>query len=372
MSGYFFRVEKLSAGYGKRPVVQELEICVERGEILTFIGANGVGKSTVLKNITAQLAPLAGTVYLDGRSVHELSRKQLARHMAVVLTERIEGEWMSCGEVVAAGRYPFTGFLGALTDKDWRQIAQAMETVGIRHLSDRQFTALSDGQKQLTMLARALCQEPEILVLDEPTSYLDMRYKLELLSVLQRMARERGLAVIMSLHELELAQRVSHKILALKGGYIHRYGTPEEIFTPGYLKELYDMGAGSYDERSCRPELPRAEGAPQVFVIAGGGSGIPIYRRLQREGIPFATGILAENDLDYPTAADLAVEVVGVEPFASIGQEALERGIRVMESCQHVYCCVERFGEWNQANRLLLERAIAAGRLEELSWQRSL
>lgn len=361
MSGYFFRAEKMSVGYGGKSVAQEIDICVERGEILTLIGPNGVGKSTVLKNITAQLAPLAGTVYLDGQSVHALSKRRLARHMAVVLTDRIEGDWMSCEEVTAAGRYPFTGLLGTLSQEDRRGIAQAMETVGIRHLADRQFTALSDGQRQLTMLARALCQEPEILVLDEPTSYLDMRYKLELLSVLQRMARERGLAVIMSLHELELAQRVSHKIMALKDGRVHRYGAPEEIFTPGYLRELYDMSAGSYDAGNCRPELPRAEGTPQVFVIAGGGSGIPVYRRLQREGIPFATGILAENDLDYPVAADLAAEVVSVEPFASIGQDALERAMRVMEGCKRVCCCVKHFGEWNQANAVLLERARAGG-----------
>lgn len=363
MSQSVLRAQDLCVGYGSTCVVREITFGVEPGEILTLIGGNGAGKSTILKCVSGQLAPLAGQVLLDGESIMCLPKSALARKLSVVLTERIQGDWMTCEEVVAAGRYPYTGRLGVLSEADRRKVWQVMETVGIASLAARDFPTLSDGQKQLTMLARALCQEPEVLVLDEPTSYLDIRYKLELLSILQRMAREERLTVIMSLHELELAERVSDKLLCIKGGRVHRYGSPEEIFTPGYPQELFDMRAGSCDASGGRPELPKAEGVPQVFVIAGGGSGTPVYRRLQRQGIPFATGILTENDLDFPVARDLAAEVFSVQAFASAGEDVLQDALRAMESCGRVLCGAEPSGGWNQANRRLLERARELGRL---------
>lgn len=364
MSGYFFRTDKMSVGYHGVPLVKDIGLEIGRGEIVTLIGANGVGKSTILKNITAQLAPVAGTVYLEERSVHRMPRQRLAQNMSVVLTERVKGEWMSCAEVVAAGRYPYTGMLGILSGEDWQKVQETMETVGITALADKEFAALSDGQRQLAMLARALCQEPEVLVLDEPTSYLDMRYKLEVLAVLQRMARERGLTVIMSLHELELAQRISDKIVCVKGDCIHRYGTPEEIFTPGYIEELYDMKTGTYDVLNGRPELPGVRGLPRVFVLGGGGRGIPVYRRLQRQGIPFAAGILWENDLDYPVAADLAARVISEKAFAAVRQETYARAVEVLRGCEEVLCCIDEFGEWNQVNRELMELAQELGKMK--------
>ena len=136
---------------------------------------------------------------------------------------------MTCEDVVATGRYPYTGRFGLLGDEDRRIIRQVMDMVNVTAIKDQDFTRISDGQRQRVMLARAICQEPEIIVLDEPTSYLDVRYKLEFLSILQRMKREKNLTVIMSLHELELAERVSDKILCINGRYVDRYGTPREI-----------------------------------------------------------------------------------------------------------------------------------------------
>lgn len=353
----------MCVGYGNTPVVQEITFGVERGEILTLIGGNGAGKSTILKSIAGQLTPLAGTALLDGESISRLPKRALARELSVVLTERIKGDFMTCEEVVAAGRYPYTGSLGVLSEGDQVKIRQVMETVGISSLAAQAFGTLSDGQKQLTMLARALCQEPEVLVLDEPTSYLDIRYKLELLGILQRMAREEKLTVIMSLHELELAERVSDKLLCIKEGRVHRYGVPEEIFTPGYLEELFDVRTGSYDAMGGRPELSKIKGRPKVFVIAGGGSGSLAYRRLQRQGIPFATGILMENDLDFPVARDLAAAVFSVQAYASVGETVLQDALKAMEDCERVICCAEQFGEWNQANRVLYERARELGKL---------
>lgn len=340
MNEFYFYTEGLAVGYHGVPLIKNIEIRVRRGEILTLIGPNGAGKTTILRSIIQQLQPLDGKVYLDGGEVSKLTGNQLARRLSVVLTERVRPELMSCEDVVATGRYPYTGKFGILSEDDRRIVKESMELIHISELADRSFTQISDGQKQRVMLARAICQEPEIIVLDEPTSFLDIRYKLEFLSILQSMARKKNLSVIMSLHELDLAERISDQIVCVKGDHVDRFGPPEEIFTPGYIRQLYQMTAGTYEERTGDVELEAVRGEPQVFVIAGNGSGTPVFRRLQREGIPFATGILWENDLDFPAAKALAAELISVEAFRTMGNRETEQAKQVMERCGRVICAL--------------------------------
>ena len=255
---------------------------------------------------------------------------------------------MTCKEVVATGRYPYTGKFGVLSKEDWKLVDEAMELVHIHELADRDFSKTSDGQKQRVMLARAICQQPDIIILDEPTSFLDIRYKLEFLSIIQNMSRERNLSVIMSLHELDLAGRISDKIACVRGDKVDRFGTPEEIFTQGYIPQLYQMTTGSYDERTGDLELPKIEGEPIVFVIAGNGTGTAVFRKLQRERVPFVTGILWENDLDYPAAKALATEVISVKPFGRIEEKEIQKAKEWIKKCEKVICTldVEKSGEF--------------------------
>lgn len=338
---YYFYTEGLTVGYHGVPLIKDIKISLKKGEILTLIGPNGAGKTTILKSIIRQLAPLGGVAVLDGRAMGDLSGKELSRKLSVVLTERIHPEMMTCRDVVSTGRYPYTGKFGVLSEEDWAVVDEAMDLVHIHELADRDYTKTSDGQKQRVMLARALCQRPDIIVLDEPTSFLDIRYKLEFLSILQNMSRTRNLSVIMSLHELDLAGRISDKIACVRGDKVDRFGTPEEIFTEGYIPKLYGMTVGTYDELTGDLELPAVEGEPKVFVIAGNGTGTAVFRRLQRERIPFAAGILWENDLDYPSARALAVRTVSVPAFQQISSGALEEAKGLIDSCDSVLCPLE-------------------------------
>ena len=222
---------------------------------------------------------------------------------------------------------------------------------------DRDFTAISDGQRQRILLARAICQEPEVIVLDEPTSFLDIRHKLELLSILKRMVLENQTAVLMSLHELDLAQKISDKVICVHGDRIEKYGPPEEIFTSEYIHHLYGITTGSYNAAFGCLEMGAPEGKPEVFVIGGNGSGIPTYRRLQRAGIPFAAGVLHENDVDYQVAKDLAAEVIVEQPFEEISEEAYQKAYASMKKCREVICCMDAFGTFNKKNQLLREEA---------------
>ena len=214
---------------------------MQRGRIVTLIGPNGSGKSTILKTIIGQLPSISGSVFLDGADMRSRSRGDVARRMAILMTARMDPELMTCRDVVSTGRYPYTGHLGVLRPEDKAIVEQSLRETDALDFADRPFQSISDGQRQRVLLARALCQQPELIVLDEPTSFLDIRYKLELLSILKRMVREEHLAVLMSLHELDLAARVSDTVVCVAGDRIDRVGPPSEIFTPDYIAALSRM-----------------------------------------------------------------------------------------------------------------------------------
>ena len=355
MAEDYIWTENMTVGYGKTPLIRQIGIHVRAGEIVTLIGPNGAGKSTILRSVIRQLGLLEGTVYLDGMPMKGMGEREIAKRMSILMTERIHPELMTCEDVVGTGRYPYTGRMGLLTAEDRGKVREAMELVHAWDLASRDFSQISDGQKQRILLARAICQDPSVIVLDEPTSFLDIRHKLELLTILKDLVRRKKVAVLMSLHELDLAQKLSDYIVCVKGEYIERCGTPEEIFTSSYITGLYGITKGSYYAEFGCLEMEPVKGKPQVFVIGGNGSGIPVYRRLQRMGIPFAAGILHENDVDYPIARALASQVISEAPFEPIREETYDRAAEVLASCGQVICCLKEFGTLNDMNRKLAE-----------------
>ncbi len=238
---YYFETKDLAVGYHGKPLIKNISIGIKQGEIAALIGPNGSGKSTILKTITKHLTNIEGSVYIGKDELGKMTYQDLSKKVAVVLTERIKPELMTCRDVVAAGRYPYTGRMGILSSADEEKINEAMEKVHGLELSDKSFDSISDGQRQRILLARAICQEPQIIVLDEPTSFLDIRHKVELLKILQDMARTKKTTVIMSLHEIELAYKMSDKILCVKGEQIEHFGTVEEVFKENLIKNLFDL-----------------------------------------------------------------------------------------------------------------------------------
>ena len=241
------RIEHLVKRFEGLVAVNDLSIDVQEREIHALIGPNGSGKSTILKTIIGQLPSISGSVFLDGADMRSRSRSDVARRMAILMTARMDPELMTCRDVVSTGRYPYTGHLGVLRPEDKAIVEQSLRETDALDFADRPFQSISDGQRQRVLLARALCQQPELIVLDEPTSFLDIRYKLELLTILKRMVREEHLAVLMSLHELDLAARISDTVVCVAGDRIDRVGPPSEIFTPDYIAALYRMEPGKYD-----------------------------------------------------------------------------------------------------------------------------
>ena len=355
-------LDALTVGYHGRALIADIAFSLAPGEILTLIGPNGSGKTTILKSITRHLAAISGTVYIDGQNSRVLDGRAFAAKLAVVLTDRIRPELMTCRELVEAGRYPYTGHFGRLTPRDKEIVENALAAVHAEDIADRDVSEISDGQRQRILLARAICQEPEIIVLDEPTSYLDVKHKIELLEILRTMAKEKHIAVVMSLHEIDLAEKISDKIVCVKGERIAGYGTPEEIFTNETISSLFEIENGSYNALLGSIELKKPQGEPRVFVIGGGGSGVPFYRALQKKGIPFAAGIIPENDIDYPVAAALAQTVIAAKPYLPTTSEEIENAKRRIDAVPTVIDGGCPVGEYNKANGELLAYAEEHGK----------
>lgn len=252
---YRCETKELAIGYGGAPLASGITLGAVPGQILALIGPNGAGKSTLLKTLAGQLAPLGGAVLLDGRSLTDYTGTARARKLALMLPHTRRTELTSCFEFAAAGRIPYTGRLGILSDADRQAVRDALELVGASPLAGRDFNCISDGQRQRVLLARAICQQPGVLLLDEPTSFLDVKGKIELLTILQKLAHEQGLAVIVSLHELDMAQKIADAVVCVFPHSVSGVLTPKEAFAPENIRALYSLTKEQY-EAVFGPEKP--------------------------------------------------------------------------------------------------------------------
>lgn len=241
------QTENLSVGYGKEVIIQDITFNIESGKILTIIGPNGSGKSTILKTLTRQLKSMGGKISVLEQDMHNLKNTQIAKCISMVTTERIHPECMTCRDVVSTGRYPYTGRLGILSQEDWKEVDSAMKIVHAESVANKDFNRISDGQRQRVMLARAICQDTPIIILDEPTSFLDMYYKLDILKTIWHLAHNKNKSIIMALHELDLVKAVSDTIICVNNSHIVKTGSQNEIFSGNFIQQLYGLADDEFD-----------------------------------------------------------------------------------------------------------------------------
>jgi len=256
------RLEGVTLAYGEQEVVRNLTLEVERGEIVGLIGPNGSGKSTVIRAISGVLKPRKGTIRVDGRYIGELSSRELARRIAVVPQTPRLPESFTALELVLLGRTPHLGLLRFEGRKDIEICLRAMELTGCRELALRRLGELSGGERQRVVLARALAQESDVLLLDEPTAHLDIHHQVEVLSLVSRLCSSRRVAALIALHDLNLASRFCHRLVLLKDGMVCAQGTADKVLTPENLLQAYGSGVGVYSHPADRLPvvLPRPEG----------------------------------------------------------------------------------------------------------------
>ncbi|MCR4420709.1 MAG: ABC transporter ATP-binding protein [Clostridia bacterium] len=355
------RAHELATGYGGRAVVREVEMAARAGQLVGVLGPNGAGKSTLLRCLAGLLAPLKGTVYIGQQALSELDARSLARSLAVVLTERPSVDLLTGFEVVGMGRYPYTGLLGGLARKDVEKVGAALRLVGAEELAQRYFAEMSDGEKQKVLLARALAQEPEVILLDEPTSHLDVKHRLEVMGILRGLCQSRGICVIVSLHEVDLAYKYADAVFLMKEGRIVGWGPPEEALTEETVAALYGMESATFDRWLATVEVrnrPRGE----VFVIAGAGSGTPVYRRLHKHHLGIATGVIHEHDIDYHVGRALGAAVFSERAFEEIGAESLEAALSRARQAGAVVEAAFPVGGANRRNLELAARLAGEGK----------
>lgn len=235
--------ENLSLRYDDQEVIHQLSLSIPTQKVTCLIGPNGSGKSTLLKGLARLLKPCHGAAYLDGHAIHQLNTREVARKVSVLVQLNDAPAGMSVRELLAFGRYPHRSLLGFLGQGDDRAIETAMEVVGIAHLADRAIGELSGGQRQLAWIAMTLAQETEIMLLDEPTTFLDLPHQLQVLTVLSRLQRDHNQTIVLVLHDINLAARFSHHMVALREGEIVFQGTPIEVITPQMLSEVFGVEA---------------------------------------------------------------------------------------------------------------------------------
>lgn len=294
-------LESLTIGYklrkGYKYVAQEIDATVYSGELTCLLGANGIGKSTLLRTMTANQPRLAGEIFYQGRELSTYSPKELSSIISIVLTDRINIKNLSVTDLVGMGRSPYTGFWGTISNSDREIIDEAIEMVGVKHLSRRMIHTLSDGERQKVMIAKALAQQTPIILLDEPTAFLDFPSKVEMMHLLHRLSRQTGKTIFLSTHDLDLALQIADRIWLMDGVRGMHMGTPEDLALDGSLVSFFERKGISFDRDTG---LFRVENDPSLMVqMVGDGYRFMMVRKaLMRSGV----GVTDQN-------CDIVIEV---------------------------------------------------------------
>jgi len=243
------KISDISVAFGKHQVLRGASCDIEKGSMVTFLGRNGCGKSTLLKCVTGNLKPDKGAVEIDGRPLSDYSTNEMAREVAFLPQVHEIPKDMTAEELVSCGRYPYQHWWTGVSTRDREVIADCMERTNTAHLKNRMAASLSGGERQRVWIAMALAQEPKILILDEPTTYLDICHQLEVLELAQRLNREENLTVIMVLHDIGQAIRYSTELFVLEDGIIQRHGPPTEVMTHDAIAEIFEVDADVDESR---------------------------------------------------------------------------------------------------------------------------
>ncbi|AMM58274.1 TPA: ABC transporter ATP-binding protein [Clostridioides difficile] len=351
------KTNNLSVGYNNKVVISNINVEVKNGEILCLLGSNGAGKTTLLRSLSKLISPIKGEIYLNGVNINCISRKALSKKMALVLTNRLLGDLMTVQDIVNIGRYPYTGFFGSLSKKDLIMVDEALESVDALHLKKRYFDELSDGEKQKVLVARALVQEPEIIILDEPTTHLDIKHRLELINILKKLSKEKSISVILSLHEIDIALKSCDKVALIKNNKVIAYGQPEDVVDEDIINSLYELDDKNFNSLLGSVEISN-KSKNEVFIIGGGGKATPIYRAFTKKGIGLYSGIIHENDIDYEIGRTMGIKMFTENPFEPISDESFNLAIRNLNDSKIIIDTGFSVGETNKRNIDIIKEAL--------------
>lgn len=365
-------VDQLSFNYEEREILKDISFNVECGGFVAVIGPNGSGKSTLLKNISAALTPRQGVVLIDQQNVYKMKSGELAKKMAVVPQETDAQFPFTVLETVLMGRMPHLRRFQGEGERDMAIARWAMQVTGTWPVKDRLITDISGGERQRVIVARALAQDPRVLLLDEPTAFLDLQHQLGLLELLQGLTRAGKLTVIAVLHDLNLAAQFSKNVILLHQAGIFTSGPPAEVLTPHNIRQVYGIEVlvvpnsltGRFNiipiSRSTLGDKKNA--GCRVHIICGGGTGTHIMDKLIQNGYRVSCGVLNIGDSDWSKAKSLGLPLVEEAPFSGIKPATYQKNQALIDQADVVVLLPIPFGTGNLGNLQQARDAMRQGK----------
>lgn len=342
---------------------------MNQGESFGVVGPNGSGKTTLLRCISGILNPRSGVVRLNGLNVHALSEKEIAKKIAVVPQSSAIDFDFTAQEMVTMGRNPHISRFRMESQKDYEIVERAMKLTNTRHLAKRPIRNLSGGEFQRIIIARALTQEPKLMLLDEPTVHLDISHQLEIMELIKRLNKDNGLTVISVFHDLNLAARYCERLMLLDCGKVSSIGTPHHVLTSENIQKTYHVNVlvKRHPLTSVLYVIPftsvirRSTSGKKVHIICGGGSGAQLMKMLYEEGYDLTAGVLNVLDSDYETATSLNIPTVDEAPFSVITDESYRQNLKFIFDSDIVILADAVFGEGNLRNLDAARKALDKG-----------
>lgn len=355
------KLEDINFAYEKQKILNKINFHLKENEFIGIIGPNGSGKSTLLKNISKLLNPDSGYIYLDKGLLNDYSYKELARKMAVVPQDTEVNFNFSVYDLVMMGRNPYQDRWGRVTEKDKEKVEEALELTDTKRFQDKSIQKLSGGERQRVIIARAIVQEPELLLLDEPTASLDINYQRNIFDLISDLNDELEMSVLAVSHDLNLISQYCERLILLSNGNIHTMGKVEGVITKENISEVYNTEVDiKYNPMTERPYViivPRKKNSQKrrdnnfkVHLICGGGTGKDIMNILNDLNIKVSSGVLNRGDSDWEEAKRLNYEVVEIPPFAPIDQNAVEKNKAKIEKADLIIVSNTPFGWGNLDN----------------------
>lgn len=393
------KIDDLNFKYGEQEILKDINIYLRENEFIGIIGPNGSGKSTLLKNISQHLNPDKGSIYLNKRLLNDYSVTELARAMAVVPQDTAVNYNFNVYDLVMMGRNPYQDRWGRVEKEDREKVREALELTDTYRFKDKKINELSGGERQRVIVARALAQQPEILLLDEPTANLDINYQREVFDILSSLNNDLNLAILVVSHDLNLSSQYCDKLILLYQGQIHTVGNPEEVLTESNISKVYrtkvmvkenpltgrpyvimvpgkrgsKIFSTSIKEKNREDkvinnkenldnkclEIYQTDKSPnnfkipsniKVHIICGGGSGGKIMESLKEEGYNLSCGVVNKGDTDWQMAKKLGIETVEIAPFNPIDSKSKKRNLSLAKSSDIIILTETPFGHGNLAN----------------------
>ncbi|MDD2777483.1 MAG: ABC transporter ATP-binding protein [Methanocellales archaeon] len=377
MTSVTLRINNIACRYESTSVLEDIELSALGGDFIGVIGPNASGKSTLIRSISRTLRPYMGAILLDEKDVYALPSKEVAKKLAVVPQESVITFAFTALEIVLMGRNPHIGRFDAEGADDLAIARKAMELTNTWHLSERPINELSGGEKQRVIIARALAQEPKVLLLDEPTDHLDIGHQIEILDLIKRLSKEESIIVIAVFHNLNLASLYCDRLMLIHHGKIFSLGSPENVLTAENIKRVYGVEVlikrqpvtnsiyvtllPRRDSMPPSSDYLSNKGAPKrmffVHIICGAGTGSQLMHLLTERGYKVTAGVLNAIDTDHEMNY-LGIPIVSEAPFSSISCEAHEANLELIDKADVIVLTSIPFGYGNLKNLEAAELAL--------------